>query len=57
MPLLISILIFLLIAAVVLYFCQYILAQLPIDAGLRSVLLAVIALLILLVFLQRVGVL
>lgn len=56
MSLLIMILIWLVIAAVVLYFVQYILAQLPIDAGLRGVILAVIALLILLVFLQRVGV-
>lgn len=56
MGLLITILIWLIIAAVVLYFAQFILAQLPMNAGLRSVILAVIALLILLIFLQRVGV-
>lgn len=57
MSLLLSILIFIIIAAIVLWFASYILAHLPVDATLRNIILALIALILLLVFLQRLGVL
>jgi hypothetical protein len=57
MSLLITILIFVLIAAVVLWLANVILANLPIGTVPRQLILAVIALLLLLIFLQRVGVL
>lgn len=55
MDLLIAILIFLVVAVVVLYLASWILAHLPIDTTLRNIILAIIGLLLLIIFLQRVG--
>jgi hypothetical protein len=54
---LVSILIFILIAALVLWFCSYILSLLPLNPTLKNICLAIIALLLLLIALQRFGIL
>jgi len=54
---LLSLIIFLIIAAIVLWLVQTIAANLPVTPTLRSIILAVAALLLLLIFLQRVGIL
>jgi VIT1/CCC1 family predicted Fe2+/Mn2+ transporter len=55
MSLIISIIVFLLIAAIVLWFVSYIVGRLPIDPMFRNIILALTALLLLLVFLMQTG--
>lgn len=57
MSILLSLIVFILVAALVLWFVSYILSLLPIDPTLRNIVLALVALLLLLVALQRFGVL
>jgi len=55
--LILSLIIFILVAALVLWLVSYILGLLPIDPTLRNIVLALVALLILIAALQRFGVL
>lgn len=57
MSILVSLIVFIIVAALVLWFVSYILTLLPIDPTLRNIVLALVALLLLLVALQRFGVL
>ncbi len=54
---LLSLIIFLIIAAIVLWLVQTIAANLPVTATIRSLILAITALILLIIFLQRAGVL
>lgn len=57
MDTLVALIIFIIVAALLLWFVSYILGLLPIDPTLRNIVLALVALLLLLVALQRFGVL
>lgn len=57
MSTILSLIVFIIIAALVLWFVSYILGLLPIDPTLRNIVLALIAFLLLLIALQRFGVL
>lgn len=53
--LLISILVFLLIACIILWFVHFIVSNLPISPTIRNLIVAIVALILLLYFLQRQG--
>lgn len=52
---LISLIVFLLVASIVLWFVSYIVGRLPIDPMFRNIILALTALLLLLAFLTQTG--
>lgn len=53
--LLLSILVFLLIGAIVLWLTRLIVANLPISPTVQNIIIAIVGLILLLVFLQRMG--